>query len=150
MCRSPEIRDLVTAQHEAAHLVVGVCLGLRLDGAGLGGCPASRGYPSDPEALGYVSFYEASCGDHTAQALMLAAGVAWDRALRYDPAYSAWDWQECRKIVRGRKSTEACIIAASALLSGLGREHTLVTRALLVRDLTGDDIPDVYAGLVLD
>lgn len=125
-----EVRDLVTAQHEAAHAVVGWRLGLRLRYARLG--PAR----SEPDLLGVVLFSHLR-GDDVATALMMAAGIAWDRMLRFHPAYSRIDAAELRKLTRGRKSYEACITAAMAMLAGLTQEHARVTRALLERDIVG-------------
>lgn len=145
-----EIRDLETAQHEAAHVVVGVRLGLRLDIAGIGIWRGDRKNPRDPGAVGFVSFYEATRGDLTAQAIMLAAGVAWDRMLGYDPWSSSYDYSETWKIVRGRKSVEACVTSAMAMLGGLTREHAKITRGLLVRDISEQDLSILFAGEAID
>lgn len=144
-----EIRDLETAQHEAAHVVVGVALGIRLYSAGIGPWKRRGRWPADANAAGHADFLEKR-GDNHAQALMLAAGVAWDRMFGYPAWHSSYDWAECRHIVGGRQSTEACIIAATAMLGGLMREHSVVTRALLVRDLTGEDVARLYRGDDLD
>lgn len=131
-----EVRDLETAQHEAAHAVVGWRLGLRLARAGLGALPSMRHSAPDPDAYGYVLF-SGRRGDGTAHALMLAAGVAWDRMLRFAPHWSAHDRALVRKITHGRIGTEACITAAMAMLAGLMPEHARVTRALLEHDIVG-------------
>lgn len=134
-----EVRDLETAQHEAAHVVVGCALGLRLRLATVG-ASWDRKKGKRPKPLeGFTDFFERR-GDGTAQAIMLAAGVAWDRGLGIDPWYSGYDWQECRKIVRGVQSVEACVLAAAAMLARLGPVHARVTRALLEHDLTGADL----------
>lgn len=128
-------RDHATAAHEAAHVVVGVALGLRLRLATVGHSTHARG----PQLAGYADFYEKR-GDGIAQAIMLAAGIAWDRGLRYDPWYTSIDREECFKIVRGRQSVEACVAAAAAMLAARKRVHARVTAALLERDLTHDDV----------
>lgn len=137
-----EVRDLETAQHEAAHVVIGVALGLRMRVASIGPWPGHRGVPADPDTLGYADFFETR-GDGTAQAIMLAAGIAWDRGLRFPRRHSASDWAECMKIVRGRKSVEACVLAAAAMLAGRAAVHARVTRALLHGDLTGAEIAEL-------
>ena len=149
MAHGFEVRDLETAQHEAAHVVVGARLGLRLEIASLGPWPGCRKTSPDAHALGYASFFEKR-GDGTAQAIMLAAGVAWDRALGYDPWHSTFDWQECRKIVRGVQSVEACVTAAAAMIARLGTFHARVTRALLERDITGADLAALCRGEELE
>lgn len=128
-----------TAQHEAAHIVVGARLGLRFKGAGLG--PLTE--------AGYADFWDKR-GDRTAQAIMIAAGIGWDRMFRFDPYYSSYDYSECWKLVRGRQSVEACVTAATAMLGGLMPEHGRVTRALLIRDLREHDLSAAMRGGPLD
>ena len=137
-----EIRDLETAQHEAAHVVVGCAVGLRLDRAAIGPWPGSRKSKPCDDAMGWAEFFEVR-GDGTAQAIMIAAGIAWDRGLRFSPRFSSYDWRECNKIVRGRRSVEACVTAAAAILAGRMSVHARVTRALLERDLTAADLAEI-------
>lgn len=128
-----EIRDLETAQHEAAHVVVGAALGLRLARAAIGP------WRGDRDVLGFAEFFEVR-GDSTAHAIMIAAGIAWDRGLRFKPVHSEIDRKMCMKLVRGRRSLEACVTAAAAVLAGRMGVHARVTRALLEHDLIGADL----------
>lgn len=127
-----EIRDLETAQHEAAHVVVGVVLGLRFRRATITG--------NDPKWCGETDFAFVR-GDDTANAIMTAAGIAWDRGLRFPRVSYAEDLRWVRKIVgSGRRSVEACVTAAAAILAGRMAVHARVTRALLEGDITGADL----------
>lgn len=137
-------RDLATAQHEAAHVVVGVALGLRLVDV--------RVTPDDPHWHGEATFREhhwaRSGARRTALALMCAAGVAWERAVdphrgRYT---AASDRAELRKLTRSRHDVESCVRAAGAMLATLGPAHARVTRALLERDLSGADVAALARG----
>jgi len=133
-------RPLDTAQHEAAHVVVGVALGLKLDRAELGN-------PKDPHLAGSATF---DVGKHhdTAWALTVAAGIAWERAAtgRRWPHAASGDARILRALVRGRHAREALIRAAAAMLTTLAPVHARVTRALLERDLGPADIAALARG----
>jgi hypothetical protein len=81
---------------------------------------------------------------------MTAAGVAWERAIapercdEHGPA--RYDWIDLLENTPSRHDAETCVRAASALLAGLGVVHARVTRALLERDVTGDDIAALARG----
>lgn len=141
-----EIRDLETAQHEAAHVVVGCAVGLRLDVATVG--EAWNG----GELVAGGSWFRGVCGPRRreAWALMLAAGPAWDRVIGAPTWHSLYDRRELRRLVSGRHGLETMITAATALLAGLAREHAQVTRALLERDLTGADLAALCRGEELE
>ncbi len=134
------MRDLEAAQHEAAHVVVGVAVGLHLLRASVLPPPAK-----DWTAPGYCWFR----GDrkrHVAEATMFAAGVAWERAVgNTDPIDASHDLAECIDLV-GVENADTCIRLSRALLFELGRVHTRVTRALLDRDLTIRDISQIVRG----
>src|SRR6478609_9003025 len=117
---------LVTAQHEAAHIVVGVALGLRLHSASI--TPADDYY-------GFVWFPWG--GTKLADSLTLAAGVAWERAIGSTQGYERDDLAQLRQLQRSASGVRAAVRAAGAMLSSLGPVHARVTRALLERDLTG-------------
>lgn len=124
------MRDLETAQHEAAHVVVGVAVGLQLLRAAVQPPPRK-----DWTAPGYCWFR----GDRkrpVAEATMLAAGVAWERAIgNTDPEDSSLDLAACIELV-GPADAETCVRTARAILTELAPVHSRVTRALLDRDLT--------------
>lgn len=144
-----EVRDLETAQHEAAHVVVGCALGLRLRLATVG-ASWDRKKGKRPKPLeGFADFFERR-GDGTAQAIMLAAGVAWDRVMRWPAWRSAVDRRLARQLCSGRRGYEALVSAATALLAGLRAEHERVTRALLARDITGADLAALCRGEDID
>ncbi len=125
---------LAVAQHEAAHVVVGVALGLRLRRA--------TAQPSGRD-LGWAWFDgRARPRDVWAWALMYAAGIAWDEAVGDAP--SPPDVAEVRRLAP--RSRRACVAAAGALLAARGAAHARVTRALLEGDVTGADIEVLASG----
>jgi hypothetical protein len=133
-------RDLQTAQHEAAHVVVGVALGLRLREAAIG---EGSGHGA-PGWLGYTLF-DVPRSARMAWVLTLAAGVAWDRAVGDVPAPDG-DTRLLRRLGYRGRAVGALVAASGAMLAGLGAAHARVTRALLERDLTGADIAAIARG----
>lgn len=126
--------------------MVGVAVGLRLDRAVITGLP-----DSNDATLGQVSWVSGSpksCARLTeAYGLMLAAGIAWERAHPKGRIYSARDDENAlRYYASGKRGIEVYVLAAGALLATLGEAHARVTRALLERDLTGEDIDAISRG----
>lgn len=134
--------SLHTAQHEAAHIVVGTALGLRLRRA------SARPWGDDCE--GYAWFPLPPDRRTWAQAVMVAAGVAWERAVAPTVADAEggarYDWADLLESTPTVHDAETCVRAAVALLAGLGPLHARVTRALLERDLTHVDIASLALG----
>ena len=134
-------RLLSVAQHEAAHVVVGVALGLRLGRASALPWAEGEGYCWFPLPPGRRTWADAVTG---------AAGVAWERAVEPtiadDVGGQRGDWAELLAAVPSRHDAETCVRAAAALLAGLGAAHARVTRALLERDLGPDDIAALARG----
>lgn len=128
------MRDFGTAQHEAAHLVVGVALDLKVRSVVIE--KARPGWTSG----GYCWFFDSAKKTY-ADALMFAAGVAWENALGHgDPTDAAEDARACRLLVGSAHDYKTCVRAAAAMLTVLAPAHTRLTRALLDRDLTGRDV----------
>lgn len=138
-----EVRDIADAQHESAHVVVGVALGLRLLRASVG-----RVREGKYVLAGYAWFHSrgSDVRRREAWAMMYAAGIAWDRALGLPSVHSSLDLRELRKITSGRHGVETMVRAAGAMLAGLGPIHARVTRALLERDLSGSDLAAIARG----
>ena len=133
---------LAVAQHEAAHVVVGVALGLRLYEASLLHIPGDRD--------GHVIFYE---GSRLAMAMMRLAGVVAELRTapphgRGDIARASVDKAQARQSLRGlgRGNYAAAFMAADAILASRVPIHTAVTRALLERDLRAADIAALARG----
>jgi len=135
-----ESRDEHTAAHEAAHVVVGVALGLRVRRAHVGELVE----PGGRTTLGHV-VWDGRHGARVAWAIMFAAGVAWEQALRHPPAGAAWDRRACVELV-GVAGLAPCVRSAAALLAALGAEHRRVAAALLERDLSGADLVALARG----
>lgn len=137
----PAQRSLEVAQHEAAHIVVGAALGLRLRRASALPWADGEGYCWFPLPPGRRAWADAVTG---------AAGVAWERALAPNRADSEGpqrdDWAQLLAAVPSLHDAETCVRAAAALLAGLGAVHARVTRALLERDITGADVAALAHG----
>ncbi len=136
------MRDLGDAQHEAAHVVVGVAMGLRLWRVTL--VPEVRGGST---WLGTTEWYQPM--PREADLLMMAAGVAWERRVG-DLDHAAGDLSILRRMgVRGPRAPgrlRALERAAWAVLMSRAGLHARVTRALLERDLTGRDVAKLARG----
>lgn len=128
-------RALEDAQHEAAHLVVGVALGLR----------PFRVRLDLPDAAGDVVWH-GTPWYREAQLIMSAAGVVWERRCG-DIVKACFDLKELRCAgVRGNGRLAALERAAWAVLSERHALHTRITRALLERDLNEKDIRAIARG----
>lgn len=139
-------RALDMAQHEAAHVVVGVALGLRLRKAALG----HAGFDIPGYATMGYSLFTVPRRKSTAWAITLAAGIAFER--RLGDAYKTWraDYALLRKDGHSAHAISALVVAADAILETRRQVHARVTRALLQRDLTGADIEAIAKGERVD
>ena len=142
MPRTPDPRPLDVCAHEAAHVVVGVALGLRLRRAVV----AREPLPGGRVGLGWVQF-AGGVRRRLAHAIMAAAGVAWERATGGRGDY--YDRRYARELVASGHDLESCVVAASALLATRGAAHAAVTRALLERDLGPRDIEAIARGEIV-
>lgn len=133
-------RSLAVAQHEAAHVVVGVALGLRLREAVIGDACLRRGAKRILVG-GYTWFPGAK---RVKWALTLAAGIAWDQSLGDEPSRGDVAW--LGRLGYRASSVDALSFAAGAILETRGAAHARVTRALLSRDLKGADIAAIARG----
>jgi len=125
-------RSLADAQHEAAHAVVGIALGLRLDRITLD-------LPGEIGTEAALTIWHGTPWHHEAVAMMFAAGVAWERRCG-DLSKASFDLADLRRLhVTGKRLT-ACERAAWAVLSERHALHTRIVRALVERDLTAADV----------
>lgn len=128
-------------EHEAAHVAVGVALGLRLRKAVVG-----EGEDDGVKLLGYAWF--TNHGSNMAHAIMFAAGVAWDRLT--GQGHSSDDAKLCRELVPDDATARTCVRVATIMLAGLLPEHARVTKALVEKDLNAKDISKLARGERLD
>lgn len=136
------MRDLATAQHEAAHVVVGVALGLRLRRAVVG----RRVDPEDGLIDGYAEFSRRH-GTTEAYALMLAAGVYFEERTTGSWAGAGADVRILRVMGhRPDSRIRTYMIAAGAILESRRAAWDAVTRALLERDITAADVERLARG----
>lgn len=137
--RCERVTPLSVAQHEAAHVVVGVALGLRLRRATL--APRSKAW------LGYAWFPHA----HGARgSIMYAAGLAWERVAG-NARWAGGDVECLRKRGHSRLDINAFARAAEALLSTRSVAHARVTRALVEHtSITAHDVYELACYAHLD
>lgn len=132
-------RPLNVAQHEAAHIVVGVALGMRMRRAVL---EAEPGWTWS----GGV-WFDGRSSTTEAWGLMLAAGCAWELATAGHMRGARGDLAVLRSMgVHTRPRVRALATASGAMLAGLGVAHARVTRALVERDLSGRDVVALARG----
>ncbi len=134
-------RTLADAQHEAAHIVVGVACGLRLRRAWLGKLVKIGRF----EYTGMTE-WEPRPWYREAALLMTAAGLAWERRCG-DLIHARSDtaWLRCAG-VRGNARVAILERAAWALLAERHTLHACITRALLEGDLTAADVRAIARG----
>ncbi len=126
--------DTATAEHEAAHVVVGLALGLRLRKATIVPSPLGK----NGIACGHVWFR--SDRKYLAQAIMLGAGVVWDRANGFEPdATPAGDLAQVTRLV-SRGDVPTCLKLAEELLDSRRRLHARIASELCDRDLSAADV----------
>ena len=129
-------RDLATAQHEAAHVVVALTLGLRVTRAVVGG--------EDARYSGWTALLGRD-DDPMAWAVTHAAGIAYEavaQGLTYRRALVLsvvdYDILHAVELVGGR-ALRTCVRSADAILHSRAREHARIARVLADRDITGAD-----------
>lgn len=132
------MRDFTVAQHEAAHMVVGLAVGLKIRRAVLHAKPCH----GDFWEYGAV-WFENRGATATQQALAFAAGCAWDRGMGEE---SVGDYQLLRRMRYLSREIDALVLSASAILSGRLAVHQRCARALYDRDLTAVDVARIVAG----
>lgn len=139
------MRDFAVAQHEAAHIVVGLAVGLRVRRAYLCELPA-HGTTHEYGAVWFNDRHATA----TQLALAYAAGCAWDRCIAAPtPKGMTWvdgDAEILRDMGHSRREIEALTIAASAMLGARMTVHRRVADALHERDLVAADFPALIAG----
>ncbi len=124
------------AQHEAAHVVVGVALGLKLREATIN--PSKRDRARG--LVAYTLFRPTS--NHEAYAIMCAAGVAWEARQGFASAVD-------RRLIREHFPASAVRVfatAAAAILKEREAAHARVTEALLQGSISGADVARIAAG----
>ncbi len=140
------MRNLAASTHEAAHIVVGVALGLRLRKAVIKR-ESEDGWVS--EGWAWFDNY----GSSLSHAIMYAAGVVWERAHgRESPLDYRYMLEELKvympkdQSIKENVETRTCLRLAGLLLRSHGKAHRHVTKALMERDLTHRDIRAIARG----
>jgi hypothetical protein len=130
-----------TADHEAAHVVVGVAVGLRLKLASI--CHGT----GDNEGVAW--FIGSRVRNSLALGLMYCAGAAWEarKGDRGHESYARGDLELARKWLGLSKSdVRAGVRVASELLDARRALHARVARELCDRDLTHKDVRALVLG----
>lgn len=134
---------LADAQHEAAHIVVGVALGLRLRTAHI------RTHRVGRFVYTGETVWDPAPWPREAGLIMSAAGLAWERACG-DLKTARSDTAELRRAgVRGNARVRVLERAAWSILEGRVALHTRLTRALLDGPVTWADIRAMIRGPAL-
>jgi hypothetical protein len=126
------------AQHEAAHVIVGTALGLTLKEATI--------YPEHPDFAGLALFRPTVRFE--AYHIMVAAGIAWERMS------GGRDSETDRRLLRSRRvrpaTIETYVRAAESIIRRYPGIHARVTRALLHRPISSEDLSRIACGERLD
>lgn len=117
--------DQQTAEHEGAHLVVGLALGLRLRAVSLE--PAVL----DGEATVGYTWFGGKLSEGLARSVMYCAGVAWESRPGGDVAWARVDKKLARKYFRSTHDLRTGVRLAAEILASRRRAHKRVVAELL-------------------
>ncbi len=135
------VRSIADAQHEAAHVVVGVALGLTVREVVV--------HPGRRPVAGMHAYtgFDGRFGTIEGFGLMFAAGIAWEREVNGSDVHALGDLRALRgQSIRTPRQVDVFVRAAWSLLRDLEREHARVTRILADRDLTRADVAALTRG----
>lgn len=127
------------AEHEAAHVVVGLALGLKLKHATIR-MTTMRGESLD----GHVWFEHGR--QYLAFGVMVCAGIAWERRYGGKPVNASGDERLAKQIHIYRANVETSVRIADEMIRSRRAAHTRVARALLDRDLGPSDVERLVVG----
>ncbi len=132
--------DTATAEHEAAHVVVGAALGLRLRKATI-----AAGELNGHVAAGYSWFYVGR--KYMAFGIMACAGIAWERKCGRNGDAIAGDLEIARQVWDCRRSEiETGVRLARELIDARARIHSRIASKLCDRDLGPGDLERLIVG----
>lgn len=137
-------RPMRAVQHEAAHVVVGCALGMRLERAWVRDPSTDPPPGMHPQDEGAVLW--ATSRSNLAYAVMCAAGIAWEHLTGGHPSVSAVDRRLVREHLRApgvRADVRTAVACADALLRSRMALHARVSRLLAERDITGVDVQEI-------
>ena len=126
--------DTGTAEHEAAHVVVGLALGLRLRKATI------RPQPFGHSGIALGLSWFAHDRRYLAVGIMFAAGVAWDRRTGWADETTHTDYELARSTLKRRADVDTAVRLAGELIDGRRRVHARIASELCDRDLNAADI----------
>lgn len=136
--------DVTVAEHEAAHVVVGLALGLKLRKVSLGS------YEHGGEAIHGFTWFRGNDVDHRlALGVMYAAGVAWEASLTGKSAgrtYAVIDRELAQSMLQSRHSFRTGVRIADEILRARRRAFRRVVRELCDRDLGPRDVEALVLG----
>ncbi len=129
----PPVLDTLTAEHEAAHVVVGLALGLKLVRAHV-----AHARPEHDSSEGFAWFKPGRA--YMAFGIMTCAGIAWENRPGGTPEYASFDMKLAKQVLRTNASVRTGVRLARELLDGRRRLHARVAAELCDRDLTAADV----------
>ncbi len=125
--------ELATAEHEAAHLVVGLALGLKLKRAFV------RRADLNGVAVDGLVWFSGFARRKLAQGVMACAGIAYERRIKR-VGFTWYDEKFARECFSSRSDLETGVRLAREILDCRRRAHTRLAVELCDRDLTARDI----------
>lgn len=126
--------DTETAEHEAAHVIVGLALGLKLRKATI-----EPSVLNGHVAAGYSWFYVGR--KYMAFGIMACAGIAWERRRGRNATAIAGDLEIAQQVWDCRRSEiETGVKLAREIIEGRRRLHARVASELCDRDLSPADV----------
>jgi hypothetical protein len=134
-------RDSAVAEHEAAHMVVGLALGLKFKRARLEETVIKDGLVE----LGHV-WFAGSARRGLALTVMYCAGIAWELKRGADPVAIEADRKLAHRYLISKHDMTTAVRLADELLTARRKAHARVASELCDRDLGPADV----ARLIID
>lgn len=128
------------AEHEAAHVTVGLALGLRLRKAALG-----HTVIDGADVHGYTWFGGGN-RQGFARTIMYCAGIAWESRPSGTLWHARYDEMYARKFFTSKHDLASGVRIAREMLEGRRRAHARIASELCDRDLSQVDIERLVLG----
>ncbi len=133
--------DIRTAEHEAAHLVVGCALGLSLARA-----TTNPSVLNGSEVLGYTWFRGPEPAN-LAYCVMYCAGIVWEERPGGELFSARLDLRLAKEFAKTKHDLNTAKRLAREILDGRRRIHARIASELCDRDLTSRDVEALVLGL---
>lgn len=134
------MRNLADAEHEAAHVVVGLALKLKLKEAKLQSATTAH------EILSGYTLFHRSVRRPIAFGIMYCAGIAWEKRPGGNLNYSDADFRLARECLGSVADVQTGIRVAADILRTRKGAHRRVAEALCDHDLGARDVARLVRG----